>query len=191
MPFQTLGDFARQLESLGELQRVKVEVDPELEITEIAVRALLEKRPALLFENVKGAKFPLAINLLASERRIELALGKHPDELGEELIHFVEAAMPPKPRLIFDHWPMVKRFLAARPKRGSNALSQQVVAEPQLSHLPIQKCWPEDGGRFITLGQVFTYDPRDGKRNVGMYRMQIYDERTTGMHWQIQKGGGF
>ncbi|RIK78102.1 menaquinone biosynthesis decarboxylase [candidate division KSB1 bacterium] len=191
MPFQTLGDFARHLESLGELHRVKTEVDPELEITEIAVRALLEKRPALLFENVKGAKFPLAINLLASEKRIELALGKHPDQLGEELIHFVEAAMPPKPRLIVDHWPMVKRFLAARPKRGSNALSQQVVAEPQLSHLPIQKCWPEDGGRFITLGQVFTYDPRDGKRNVGMYRMQIYDERTTGMHWQIQKGGGF
>lgn len=191
MPFQTLGEFARHLESLGELHRVKVEVDPELEITEIAVRALLERRPALLFENVKGAKFPLAINLLASERRIELALGKHPDQLGEELIHFVEAAMPPKPRLIVDHWPMVKRFLAARPKRGGSALSQQIVAEPQLSHLPIQKCWPEDGGRFITLGQVFTYDPRDGKRNVGMYRMQIYDERTTGMHWQIQKGGGF
>ncbi len=191
MPFQTLGDFARHLESLGELHRVKTEVDPELEITEIAVRALLEKRPALLFENVKGAKFPLAINLLASERRIELALGKHPDQLGEELIHFVEAAMPPKPKLIVDHWPMVKRFLAARPKRGGHALSQQVVAEPQLSHLPIQKCWPEDGGRFITLGQVFTYDPRDGKRNVGMYRIQIYDERTTGMHWQIQKGGGF
>lgn len=191
MPFQTLGDFARYLESLGELHRVKVEVDPELEITEIAVRALLEQRPALLFENVKGAKFPLAINLLASERRIELALGKPPDQLGEELIHFVEAAMPPKPRFIVDHWPMVKRFLAARPKRSGPAPSQQVVSEPQLSHLPIQKCWPEDGGRFITLGQVFTYDPRDGKRNVGLYRMQIYDERTTGMHWQIQKGGGF
>jgi 4-hydroxy-3-polyprenylbenzoate decarboxylase len=191
MKFQTLGDFARCLESLGELHRVKAEVDPELEVTEIAVRALLEKRPALLFENVKGAKFPLAMNLLASERRIELALGKPADQLGEELIHFVEAAMPPKPKLIFDHWPMVKRFLAARPKRSRNALSQQVVVEPNLAELPIQKCWPDDGGRFITLGQVFTYDPRDGKRNVGMYRMQVYDQRTTGMHWQIQKGGGF
>ncbi len=191
MKLQTLGDFARYLESLGELYRIKAEVDPELEVTEIAVRALLEKRPALLFENVKGAKFPLAMNLLASERRIELALGKHPDQLGEELIHFVEAAMPPKPKLIFDHWPMVKRFLAARPKRRGNALSQQVIVEPNLAELPIQKCWPDDGGRFITLGQVFTYDPRDGKRNVGMYRMQVYDERSTGMHWQIQKGGGF
>jgi len=188
---ETLGDFARHLESLGELHRVKVEVDPELEVSEIAVRALLEKRPALLFENVKGAKFPLAMNLLANERRIELALGKHPDQLGEELIHFVEAAMPPKPKLIFDHWPMVKRFLAARPKKSGRALSQEIVTEPNLAQLPIQKCWPDDGGRFITLGQVFTYDPRDGKRNVGVYRMQVYDERTTGMHWQIQKGGGF
>ncbi len=191
MKSRTLGDFARYLESIGELHRVKVEVDPELEVTAIAVRALLEQRPALLFENVKGAKFPLAINLLASERRIELALGKHPDQLGEELIHFVEAAMPPKPRLIFDHWPMVKRFIAARPKKSGHAISQEVVAEPNLAQLPIQKCWPEDGGRFITLGQVFTYDPRDGKRNVGIYRMQVYDERSTGMHWQIQKGGGF
>jgi 4-hydroxy-3-polyprenylbenzoate decarboxylase len=191
MQYRTLGDFARYLESIGELHRVKVEVDPELEVTEIAVRALLEKRPALLFENVKGAKFPLAINLLASERRIELALGKHPDQLGEELIHFVESAMPPKPKLIFEHWPMVRRFLAARPKRSGRAISQEMVAEPNLALLPIQKCWPEDGGRFITLGQVFTYDPRDGKRNVGIYRMQVYDERSTGMHWQIQKGGGF
>jgi 4-hydroxy-3-polyprenylbenzoate decarboxylase len=191
MKYKTLGDFARYLESLGELHRVQAEVDPELEVTEIAVRALLEKRPALLFENVKGAKFPLAINLLASERRIELALGRHPDQLGEELIHFVESAMPPKPKLIFAHWPMVKRFLAARPKKRRHALSQQIVEEPNLSLLPIQKCWPEDGGRFITLGQIFTYDPRDGKRNVGIYRMQVYDERSTGMHWQIQKGGGF
>jgi len=191
MPFKTLGEFARHLESVGELHRVKVEVDPELEITEIAVRALAEQRPALLFEKVKGAKFPLAINLLASERRIELALGKHPDQLGEELIHFLEAAMPPKPRLVVDHWPMMKRLLATRPKRSRNALSQQIISAPPLSHLPIQKCWPEDGGRFITLGQVFTQDPRDGKRNVGMYRMQVYDDRSTGMHWQIQKGGGF
>ena len=191
MNYRTLGDFARHLETLGELHRIKAEVDPELEVSEIAVRALREKRPALLFENVKGAKFPLAMNLFASERRIELALGKHPDQLGEELIHFVEAAMPPKPRLIFEHWPMVKRFLAARPKKSGRALSQEIVAEPNLAHLPIQKCWPDDGGRFITLGQIFTYDPRDDKRNVGMYRMQVYDERTTGMHWQIQKGGGF
>lgn len=187
----TLGDFARRLEAIGELHRVKIEVDPALEVTEIAVRALREGRPAILFENIKGAKYPLAINLLASQKRIELALGKNPEQLGEELIHFVEQAMPPKPRLVVDHWPMVKRFLNARPKRVRAALSQQVVAKPNLDELPIQTCWPEDGGRFITLGQVFTHDPRDGKRNVGVYRMQVYDQSATGMHWQIQKGGGF
>lgn len=191
MTSHSLGDFARRLEALGELHRVKVEVDPVLEVTEIAVRALLEGKPALLFENVKGAKYPLAINLLASAKRIELALGKNPEQLGEELIHFVEQAMPPKPRLVVEHWPMVKRFLNARPKKVRTALSQQIVAKPNLDELPIQTCWPEDGGRFITLGQVFTYDPRDGKRNVGLYRMQVYDQATTGMHWQIQKGGGF
>jgi 4-hydroxy-3-polyprenylbenzoate decarboxylase len=191
MNSHTLGDFARRLEALGELHRVKVEVDPVLEVTEIAVAALLEGRQALLFENVKGAKYPLAINLLASERRIELALGKNPEQLGEELIHFVEQAMPPKPRLVVDHWPMVKRFLNARPKKVRAALSQEVVSPPNLDELPIQTCWPEDGGRFITLGQVFTHDPRDRKRNVGVYRMQVYDQSSTGMHWQIQKGGGF
>lgn len=191
MKFKTLGDFARYLESIGELHRVKVEVDAELEITEIAVRALREKKPALLFENVKGAKFPLVINLFASERRIELALHKSPDELGQQLIHFVEAAMPPQPKVIFDHWPMVKRFLAARATRRGRALSQQIVEDPNLELLPIQKCWPEDGGRFITLGQVFTHDPRNQRRNVGMYRMHVFDRATTGMHWQIQKGGGF
>ncbi len=191
MKSHALGDFIRRLEAIGELHRVKVEVDPVLEVTEIAVRALLEGKPALLFENVKGAKYPLAINLLASARRIELALGKNPEQLGEELIHFVEQAMPPKPRLVYDHWPMVKRFLNARPKKTRTALSQEVVEKPNLDELPIQTCWPDDGGRFLTLGQVFTYDPRDGKRNVGLYRMQVYDQSTTGMHWQIQKGGGF
>ena len=179
------------LESKGELKRVKAEVDPVLEITEISVRALLEGYPAILFENIKGSKFPLAMNTLASDRRIELALGKDPEELGEELIQFVEQAMPPKPQLITQHWPVVKRVLAARPKKSRSAISQEVVEEPNLNHLPIQLCWPKDGGRFMTLGQVFTQDPRDGKRNVGIYRIHVYDDRTTGMHWQIQKGGGF
>jgi len=191
MPFHALGDFARRLESHGDLHRIKVEVDPVLEITEIAVRALREGRPALLFENVKGARFPLAANLLATDKRIELALGQDPDELGEKLIHFFEQAIPPKPGVLWRNRALVKRFLSARPKTVRSAVSQEVVETPNLHILPIQVCWPKDGGRFITLGQVFTYDPRDGKRNVGIYRMQVYDGRTTGMHWQIQKGGGF
>lgn len=191
MRFSTIGDFARYLESVGELHRVKVEVDPYLEITEIATRAIKEKKPALWFENVKGSKYPLVINTLASDSRCEYALQKHPQELGEELIGFLQDALPPKPSAIFKHRRLVGRFLKAPPRRTSSALSQQVVSQPNLGELPILTCWPEDGGRFITLPQVVTYDPRNGKRNMGMYRMHVFDGQTTGMHWQIQKGGGF
>jgi 4-hydroxy-3-polyprenylbenzoate decarboxylase len=147
--------------------------------------------PALLFENVKGAKFPLAMNVLASDKRIELALGKHPDQLGEELITFMEEAMPPKPKVFFKHAGITKRIFSTLPKKTCRPTSQEVVINPDLNDIPVITSWPEDGGPFITLPQVFTYDPHDGKRNAGMYRMQIFDGQTTGMHWQIQKGGGF
>lgn len=188
---RTIGDFARYLESAGELHKVTVEVDSYLEITEIATRAIKERRPALLFENVKGSKYPLVINTMASEHRCELALNKHPEQLGEELIRFMMDVMPPKPSVLWKHKPIVGRFLKTRNKSVSSALVQEVVEEPNLDELPILTCWPEDGGRFVTLPQVVTYDPRNGKRNIGMYRMHVFDKQTTGMHWQIQKGGGF
>ncbi len=191
MKFPTIGDFARYLESVGELHRVKTEVDPYLEVTEIATRAVREKKPALLFENVKGSSFPLLINALASEKRCELALQKHPQELGSELIRFVEAAMPPRVSTLFKHQSVVRRFLASRVANVSSAVSQEVIEDANLDRLPILTCWPEDGGRFITLPQVITYDPQTGKRNTGIYRMHVYNQRSTGMHWQIQKGGGF
>jgi 4-hydroxy-3-polyprenylbenzoate decarboxylase len=191
MTFRTLGDFACYLESVGELHRVTVEVDPFLEITEIATRAIKEKKPALLFEKVRGSKYPLVINTLASERRCELALNKHPEELGAELIAFVLEAAPPKLSTLLHHKAIARRLLKTPTRQVSSALSQEVVEQPNLDALPILTCWPEDGGRFITLPQVVTYDPRNGKRNIGMYRMHVFDRQTTGMHWQIQKGGGF
>ncbi len=191
MQFHALGDFARYLESVGELHRVKVEVDPYLEITEIATRALKEGKPALLFENVKGAKYPLVINAMASEKRCELALQRHPGELGEELLRFMTDIVPPNPSVLLHHRSITRRFLSARPKMVSSGISQQIVEPPNLDELPILTCWPEDGGRFITLPQVITHDPRTGKRNMGIYRMHVFDRETTGMHWQIQKGGGF
>lgn len=191
MTFPAFGDFVRHLESIGELHRVKVEVDPFLEITEIATRALKEGKPALLFENVKGSRFPLAINTLASERRIEIALGNHPESIGEALIDFAERVMPPNPGVLWQNRSMVRRLLRARTKPVSTGGSQEVVEVPNLDDLPIQICWPADGGRFVTLGQVITEDPLDGKRNIGIYRMHVFDAKTTGMHWQIQKGGGF
>ncbi len=189
--FATYGDFARYLERQGELHRVTVEVDPFLEITEIATRALREERPALWFEKVRGSRFPLVINGLATHRRCALALGKDPGELGEELVAFAAELMPPKPRRLFKHFPMLRRFLHTPVKKVRRGLGQEIVAEPDLDALPILTCWPGDGGRFITLPQVVTYDPLTGKRNMGMYRMQVFDRASTGMHWQIQKGGGF
>jgi menaquinone biosynthesis decarboxylase len=189
--FDNLQDFVKHLEKEGELHRIKVEVDPDLEITEIATRALKLGKPALLFENVKGADFPLVINILASERRIELALGRHPDEIGEQLINFAERLMPPSPKILFQESAMVKRLISSRPKNVTVGRSQAVIEKPNLSSLPILKTWPEDGGRFVTLPQVITHDPKSGKRNIGMYRIQKFDDQTTGMHWQIGKGGGY
>ncbi|MEX2116386.1 MAG: UbiD family decarboxylase [Bacteroidota bacterium] len=190
-PFHALGDFLRYLESQGELKRVRVEVDPYLEITEIATRAVHENMPALLFENVRGSAFPLAANVYASEKRIELALGRHPQEIGLDLIDFAERLMPPRAQQIWKKRGTLLRALSAIPRRTARPLSQEVVSSCSLDDLPVQTCWPGDGGKFITLGQVITYDPVDGKRNVGIYRMQVYDAMTAGMHWQIQKGGGF
>jgi len=192
MRIYSLQDFLKYLEKNGELVRVNVEVDAALEAAEIAIRALNEGMPAILFENIKGARYPLAMNVLASDKRIELALGKHPDELGEELIHFMEGAMPPKPKVFLENIEVTKRIYSALPKNSRNSTSQEnVISCPNLNEMPVTTSWPEDGGPFITLPQVFTYDPHTGKRNVGMYRMQVFDNKTTGMHWQIQKGGGF
>ncbi len=191
MRIYSLQDFIKYLDLNGELIRIRAEVDARLEVTEISIRALKEGMPALLFENVKGAKFPLAMNVLASDKRIELALGKHPDQLGEELITFMEDAMPPGPKVFFKHAGITKRIFSTLPRKTCRPTSQEVVINPDLNDIPVITSWPEDGGPFITLPQVFTYDPHDGKRNVGMYRMQIFDGQTTGMHWQIQKGGGF
>jgi 4-hydroxy-3-polyprenylbenzoate decarboxylase len=190
MRFPALGEFVRYLESIGDLHRVKVEVDPRFELTEIATRALREQKPALFFERVRGSTYPVVMNIYASERRIEHALGEHPEKIGEELLSFFERIVPPKPSTLWRERRMVKRLLAARSVRASAALSQEVIEEPDLDRLPIQICWPKDGGRFLTMGQVFTYDPLTGRRNVGMYRLQVYDRTTTGMHIQIERGGG-
>ncbi len=190
MSFTNLKQFLEVLKKENELLVIDEQVHPELEVTEISIRALLQNKPALLFTNVVGSSYPLLMNTYASERRVELALRTDPDKLGTELIHFAELLMPPKISKIFQQRNTLKRFLSAFPKKR-NGCSQEHSIEIDLSKLPIIKSWPEDGGRFITLPQVVTYDPRNGKRNVGMYRMQVFDKSSTGMHWQIQKGGGF
>jgi len=191
MAFTDLQTFLSYLEQHGELQRINVPVSPELEITEIATRSVLEGGPALLFENVEGSKYPVAINVLASRRRIQMAIGGEPEELGERLLHFMQDMNPPSFKAIWRNRKMAKRFMNFRPGKSQKALAQQVVEpDPDLASLPILKCWPEDGGRFVTLPLVHTVDQETGIRNIGMYRMQVYDGQTTGMHIQIQRGGG-
>jgi len=186
-----LREFLHILERNGELHRTQVPIDPSLELTEVAVRALRESKPALLIERPNGSEIPLIINHYASDRRIELALGRHPDQIGEELIRFLERIFPPTLKSLLDNSSTVKRFFKSRIKHVSTGVSQEIAGQPDLDQLPIQICWPDDGGRFITYGQVVTYNPHDGKRNIGIYRMHVFDRQTTGMHWQIQKGGGF
>lgn len=185
----TLRDFLRLLDSEGELLRISAPVDPYLETSEIAVRAMREGGKALLFENVIGSKYPLAMNVLASDHRVELSLGCSPDELGHQLIHTAEQLMPPKPKAIYDSAITLGRRLVAA--RAKNTATPRTDIPVKLSELPILQTWEDDAGKFVTLPEVFTYDPMTGKRNVGMYRVQIFDESTTGIHWQIQKGGGF
>ena len=192
MAFRDLQQFLDALDRQGELRRIAVEVDPELEITEIATRVVREEGPALLFERVRGSPYPLAINILGSSRRIELALGREPGAVGQELVNFVERANPPSLKALWDlKGTALRLFRSTRPRNVSRGAGQQVVEAPDLDTLPAIKCWPDDGGRFITLPLVLTRSPANGRSNLGIYRMQIFDKDSTGMHWQIQRGGGF
>jgi 4-hydroxybenzoate decarboxylase subunit C len=191
MSFSDLPSFLKALERARELKRVTVEVDPELEITEIVQRVVRQEGPALLFQKVKGSPYPLAINLFGSARRIELALGRSPAELGEEFRRLVELLQGPRWLTLWKARRELRRALRMRPGRAWRVPAQTVVEDPELGRLPILKCWPKDASRFITCGLVFTHHPTTQGRNVGLYRLQVLSPSTTGMHWQIQKGGGF
>jgi 4-hydroxy-3-polyprenylbenzoate decarboxylase len=189
--FRTLFDFLADLERRGDLKRVTREVDWACEVTEIACREAKTEGPALLFENVRGARFPLAVNVLAARRRIEWALGRTPASIGAELEEILHAVPP---RRLGDLWKLrgsAGRVLAMRPRMLAAGPAQEVVEGADLAPLPNLQLWPKDGGRFVTFGLVLTEHPETRGRNLGIYRMHVYDERTTGMHWQIGKGGGF
>jgi 4-hydroxy-3-polyprenylbenzoate decarboxylase len=229
MAFDSFGDFLKQLEAAGELDRVAQPLATELEITELADREM--KQPgggrALLIEkptvNGQVSPFPLAINALGSSKRMALSLGVSSIEDAAAELGALMKAKPPssfkealkllgtalelrhaKPKVVTDGpcKEVVHKFDApssrnepwpSAPDIGSLRKAEAGVRSsaplPTLLNLPVQQCWPLDGGRFITLPCVVTKDPDTGERNVGMYRMQVYDERTTGMHWQLQKVG--
>jgi 4-hydroxy-3-polyprenylbenzoate decarboxylase len=189
--FRTLGGFLADLERRGDLKRVAREVDWNCEVTEIACREAKAEGPALLFENVHGARFPLAVNVLAATRRIEWALGRTPAAVGAELEEILHA-LPP--RRLADLWRLrgsAARVLAMCPRMLALGPAQAHALGPDLSALPILQLWPKDGGRFLTFPLVLTEHPETKVRNLGVYRMHVFDGQTTGMHWQIGKGGGF
>ena len=192
MAFTDMQSFMHVLEARGLLKRVMVPVSAELEVTEIATRLVREGGPAVVFENVEGASYPLVVNLLGTMERIEIGLGRHPEEIGDDLITFLEDVNPPSLGSLWRNRGSAFNLLNVRPGFPLNPVVHQVIeSDPDLSQMPILKCWPEDGGRFITLPLVRTRDPFTGAHNMGMYRMQLYDGLTTGMHMQIQKGGAF
>jgi 4-hydroxy-3-polyprenylbenzoate decarboxylase len=189
MPFDSLQEFVVFLEQEGQLRRISAEIDPVLEAPEIAQRVLREGGPALLFENPKGATFPLLMNLFGTMKRVEAALGRDPAEISGELLQTIRRVNPPSLQGLWESRQTLKKALLMQPRTTSGATSQQVVEAPDLNRLPVVQCWPEDAGRFITWGMVMTRHPETGRRNFGLYRLQVYDGASTGMHWQSMKGG--
>lgn len=192
MVYRDLREFIIALERAGQLKRVKVPVDAELEITEIADRTVKSGGPALLFEQVKGFDIPVLINLFGTEERVCLALGVPSlNDLPKRLDEILKTEPPQgtweKLKVLW----RLKGLAGYLPSLTTQAPCQEVVRRDDcsLSELPALKCWPGDAGRFITLPHVFTKDPESGRQNCGIYRMQIYDHKTTGMHWHPPKDG--
>jgi 4-hydroxy-3-polyprenylbenzoate decarboxylase len=191
--FPDITSFIAELDRRKELVRVTENLSPDLEIAAVIDRVSKSPGggPALLFERPAGSQMPVAANLFGSMSRICLALGVEKlDELAEEI---EELTTPPQPKGFMDAlklMPLVSRLSDLMPKTDKDAPVQEVVKENGgLDELPILKTWPDDGGPFITLPLVITKDPETGMRNIGTYRMQVFDRRTTGMHWQRHKGG--
>jgi 4-hydroxy-3-polyprenylbenzoate decarboxylase len=192
MAYNDLREFVRALEKAGELKRIPFEVDPHLEITEFADRSVKHGGPAFLFEKPKGSSVPVLINAFASSKRMEIALEVDSvDEVARRITEFLEMRMPEGLINKLKMLPKLAEIGAFFPKIVADGPCKEVVKKDgfALSDYPILHCWPQDGGRFITLPLVFSKNPDTGKRNCGMYRLQVYDDRTTGMHWQTHKQG--
>ncbi|HWN11647.1 MAG TPA: UbiD family decarboxylase [Pyrinomonadaceae bacterium] len=187
-----LRTFLDLLTRENEIVTIEAEVDPKLELAEVHRRVIDREGPALLFKRVKGSRYPVVTNLFGTKRRIELAFGPKPEAIVRELVQVAESLLPPRPAELWKHRGLGKELLRLGTKNTSRAPVLQVMDQPaRLDQLPVLTTWQEDGGPFITLPLVYTEHPVTRKHNLGIYRMQVYDTQTTGLHWQIQKGGGF
>ncbi|MEW6198493.1 MAG: menaquinone biosynthesis decarboxylase [Planctomycetota bacterium] len=192
MPAADLQTFVAELEQRGWLKRIAVEVDPVLEITEIADRVMKAGGPALLFERVRGSPWPLLINAFGSRERMCLALGCTDfAELADRVQALLKPEIPTTLMQKLRKLPELAQLGSLPPKVVRRGVCQEVVHtdEANLLALPALQCWPQDGGRYITLGAVFTKDPETGERNVGMYRVQLFEPKLAAMHWHLHHDG--
>lgn len=175
-----------------EIITIETEVDPYLEAAEIHRRVIERGGPALLFKRVNGSGYPVVTNLFGTARRIELAFGPKPESLVHDFVHIAEALLPPRGSELWKHRSVARDVLKLGTRNTNRAPVTEVLDRPaRLNELPVLTTWQEDGGPFITLSLVYTENPATKKHNLGIYRLQVYDPQSTGLHWQIQKGGGF
>ncbi len=192
MPVRNLTDFLEILRREGELVTVKAPVDPKLEIAEVHRRVIAAGGPALLFATPVGSDYPVVTNLFGSAKRIELAFGPRPESFVRDVVRLVETIMPPTIGKLWGFRNLGLEGLKLGLKRVRRGpVVEEEMRPARLDRLPILTTWQEDGGPFVTLPLVYTEHPETGAHNLGMYRIHVYDAQTTGIHWQIQKGGGF
>lgn len=187
----SLGEFLTLLRSEHELVEISSPVDPHLEIAEIHRRVIERGGPALLFTNVKGSNFPVVTNLFGTTRRVDLAFGPRPEQIVRDLASFPHTMVPLTPSKLWSHRTTLLDLAKVGLRRRRSSSELLFDDPPRLSRLPLLTTWPLDGGPFITLPLVYTEHPTTGVHNLGMYRIQRYDDATTGLHCQIGKGGGF
>lgn len=192
MAYRDLQSFLKKLEANGELKKIKIQVSPELEMTEIADRVSKAHGPALLFQDVTDSNYPVVMNAMGSYKRMSMALGvENLDDIGEEIQAYLNLENYLSIRGLCKSIPRLLRLVHVFPIKvpGRGACQEVIEHNPDLSTLPVLKCWPKDAGRFFTLPLVFTKEADSKKQNVGMYRMQILDKTSTGMHWHKHKDG--
>lgn len=192
MPIKNIQAFVDLLKANNQLIEVKEKVSPYLEIAEIHRRVIAKQGPALLFTNVENSSFPVVTNLFGSQERVNLAFGNQPKEFVQKAVSAMHDLMPPTISKLWEY----KNLLLSATKLGMKRKSRGAILQngnlsPNITQLPVITSWKTDGGPFVTLPLVYTEHPETGVHNLGMYRIQVFDKDTTGIHWQIHKGGGF
>ena len=186
-----LRQFIAALYKANEIVEIHEEVDPHLELAEIHRRVAAADGPALFFKNVKGSTFPVVTNLFGSKKRLSIAFNNRPEDVIRDVVSLLQHDFPLKPSLFWKKRSLFSKLLKVGFKKHKGPVFEQRMPEVDLEKIPLLTSWPQDGGAFITLPLVYTEPPGGGPHNLGMYRIQRYDKKSTGLHWQIGKGGGF